>query len=147
VSHTVRGASLVLVLLLAVAGAALWHRSERESARRAAQVETSLLRRQLLDGSEARRLAPGAGISLQPISVQGIERAALARLAHVPGHDAFARRCASCHVAPDPAARAPEDWYRVMERMQHHMQRAGVIAPDSAEHATILGFLRAAAVR
>jgi cytochrome c5 len=137
--------ALASLVLLALVGAGAWHRAERESARRAAQVETSLLRKQLLEGSEVRRLAPGAGVSLQPIRVQGIDRAALARLAEVPGHGIYARRCASCHVAPDPGARAANDWYRVMERMQRHMDRAGVIPPDTTEYVAILEFLRAAA--
>jgi hypothetical protein len=144
---SLRRSVLVLAATALLAGGGLWYHGERESARRAAEVETSLLRKQLLERSEVRRLAPGAGISLQPIRVQGIDRADLARLEDVPGHGAFARRCASCHVPPDPGARAPTDWFRVAERMQHHMQRAGVIAPDSAEQSAILGFLRAAAGR
>jgi hypothetical protein len=70
---------------------------------------------------------------------------ALAALSHLPGHDRYVRRCASCHAAPDPGAHASARWFAVMERMQHHMERAGVMTPDSSEQARILEFLRAAA--
>lgn len=108
-----------------------------KEARRIEAIETSRTRTWA-------RAEGGAGVSVLPKRVPPADQAELRRLEDLPGFHAYAMRCSSCHVLPDPAAYPPKRWVGKVEEMRQHIERAGVVPPSDSELEAARQFLRAA---
>lgn len=129
-----------LLLFVALAGAGLigvWRLDAVNDAQRREGIETSRVR------SWARSTG-GAGVSVLPKRVPAADEEAIRRLEELPGFHAYAMRCSSCHVLPDPAAYPADRWIGKVEEMREHIARAGVVPPEEEELEQAGAFLRAA---
>lgn len=127
------------LLVLALAGAGLL------AALRLGAVDDP--RRDAIETSRVRgwaRSQGGAGVSVLPKRVPPADRQELERLQELPGFHAYAMRCSSCHVLPDPAAYPGDRWIGKVDEMREHITRAGVVPPAEGELEAAAGFLRAA---
>lgn len=130
---------IALVILALVVGGLFMLRA-REAAREAARteaVETSRVRGWA-------RAEGGAGVSALPKRVPAADPRELRRLEDLPGFHAYAMRCSSCHVLPDPAAYPAERWTGRVDAMREHIARAGVVPPEESELEAATEFLGAA---
>ena len=133
----------VLLLSAVVVGVGLLgvrRHDARMTAEREAAVETSRIRAWA-------RAHGGAGVSVLPKRVPAADPAELRRLDHLPGFDAYADRCGSCHDLPDPAAYSPDRWIGKIDEMREPITRAGVMPPEKEEWEAVATFLRAASTR
>ncbi len=130
---------IVVVLVALIGGGVYLLRSmeaAREEARREA-VETSRIRGWA-------RAEGGAGLSVLPKRVPEADPEELRRLQDLPGFHAYAMRCSSCHVLPDPGAYDPDRWRGRVDAMREHIARAGVVPPEESELEAATEFLGAA---
>jgi hypothetical protein len=130
----------IVVVLVALLGGGLYALRAREAAREEARreaVETSRIRGWA-------RSEGGAGLSALPKRVPAADPAELRQLEDLPGFHAYAMRCSSCHVLPDPGAYEPGRWRGRVDAMREHIARAGVMPPEEAELEAATEFLDAA---
>ena len=105
------------------------------------------------DGVETSRLRgwaraeAGAGVSVLPKRVPAADEGELERLKELPGFHAYAMRCSSCHVLPDPAAYPGKRWIGKVDEMREHIGRAGIMPPSDEDLDSVRVFLGAAADR
>jgi hypothetical protein len=129
-----------ILLSMAVAGAGLigaWRLDAVNDAERREGIETSRIRTWA-------RSTGGAGVSVLPKRVPAADEDELRRLEEVPGFHAYAMRCSSCHVLPDPAAYPADRWIGKVDEMREHIARAGVVPPEEEELEQVRAFLRSA---
>lgn len=130
----------IFSLVLALAGAGLlgvWYLRSADDAARPDGAETSRIRAWA-------RAQGGAGPSVLPKRVPAADARELRRLEELPGFHAYAMRCSSCHVLPDPAAYTGDRWIGKVESMRQHTIRAGVLPPPESELDSVRVFLRGA---
>ena len=60
---------------------------------------------------------------------------------NTPEGRAFASTCAQCHVLPDPAQHAAQQWPSVVARMEAHMRDARITVPRKQTMHEIESFL------
>ena len=133
-----RTATLALVLALAGAGGlAAWRAGVADEARRREGIEASRIRGWA-------RAEGGAGVSVLPKRVPAADDGTLRRLEALPGFHAYAMRCSSCHVLPDPAAYTGGGWMDKVDEMREHSRRAGLVPPPDEEMEQVRTFLRRA---
>jgi mono/diheme cytochrome c family protein len=128
------------LVLTALAGAGIvgaWRLDTAGDAARDAGIETSRIRGWA-------RARGGAGPSVLPKRVPAADPRELRQLESLPGFHAYAMRCSSCHVLPDPAAYPADRWIGKVDEMREHIRRAGVMPPSAAELDSVRSFLRAA---
>lgn len=130
--------ALVACALVGVGALGAWRHRAVQEAERAAGVETSRIRTWA-------RSHTAAGVSVLPKRVPAAARRQLKQLDHLPGFDAYARRCGSCHGLPDPGAYPPKRWIGKVNEMGRHIERAGVMPPEEGEMAAAATFLGEAA--
>lgn len=131
------GVALVILALVAGGVFALRAGSAAREAARAEAVESSRVRGWA-------RSEGGAGVSALPKRVPAANPRELRRLEDLPGFHAYAMRCSSCHVLPDPAAYPAERWTGRVDAMREHIARAGVVPPEESELEAATEFLGAA---
>lgn len=130
----------IIFLVLALAGAGMigvWHQRSANETGRPDGAETSRIRAWA-------RSQGGAGPSVLPKRVPAADARELRRLEELPGFHAYAMRCSSCHVLPDPAAYTGDRWIGKVESMRQHTVRAGVLPPPESELDSVRLFLRGA---
>lgn len=130
----------IALLVALVAGAGLlgvWRLDAADEEARNVAAETSRIRGWA-------RSEGGAGVSVLPKRVPPADHDRLQDLEDLPGFHAYAMRCSSCHVLPDPAAYTGDRWIGTVDRMREHIDRAGVVPPPESELDSVRAFLRAA---
>lgn len=132
-----RAGSALLFVLVGAGVAGVWRRDAATQAERQEAIETSRVRAWA-------RSEGGAGVSVIPKRIPAADGKELRRLDTLPGYHAYALRCSSCHVLPDPAAYRPRQWIGKVDGMREHMIRAGVVPPSESELDAARTFLRAA---
>lgn len=134
--------AIPLLVLLAAAGLVVARRvaAERREAARESAMETLRLRAWAQSSS-------AAGVSIQPKNVPAAGEAELSKVRDLAGYHAYAMRCASCHVLPDPAAYPPKEWRGKVDLMRWHIGQAGVVPPADSEIAAVKEFLGQASRR
>jgi hypothetical protein len=131
------GMGLVILALVVGGVFALRAREAAQEAARAEAVESSRVRGWA-------RSEGGAGVSALPKRVPPANPRELRRLEDLPGFHAYAMRCSSCHVLPDPGAYPAERWTGRVDAMRAHIARAGVVPPAEGELEAATEFLGAA---
>lgn len=133
-----RTASLLLLVLALAGSVGAWRLSLAEESGRESAAETSRIRGWA-------RAEGGAGVSVLPKRVPAADPREIDRLKDRPGFHAYAMRCSSCHVLPDPAAYPGERWGGKVSSMEEHVRRAGLVPAPESELDSVRTFLRAAA--
>lgn len=131
------GLGLVILALIVGGVFALRARDAAKEAARTEAVESSRVRGWA-------RSEGGAGVSVLPKRVPAADPRDLRRLEDLPGFHAYAMRCSSCHVLPDPAAYPADRWTGRVDAMREHIARAGVVPPEESELEAATEFLGAA---
>ena len=86
--------------------------------------------------------APKAGISVfREITVEPLDPRLLGADTASAAFQVLLHRCASCHLAPDPAQLEANEWGAVVTRMEKLIEDAGILPLASGDRGTILSLL------